>query len=86
MDTAEKIRIFLTKLQNLPENKKKIILWTIVVILAAIMGFFWIRGAIDGFTKMAESARSIKFPTINTSNMPKIPSLDILQTTSPSNK
>ena len=92
-----KIKNYLEKLQNLPENKKKIILWTIVVILAVIMGFFWIRGAMDSLSKIGEGVQNIKIPEINTSDMPTIPSLDVLsrpsgippeagQTTAPSNK
>jgi len=64
MNTAEKIRIFITKLQNLPEQKKKIILWTVVGILAVIMGFFWIRGAINNFSKIGESVKSINLQDI----------------------
>jgi Cu/Ag efflux pump CusA len=35
------------KLQNLPENKKKIILWTIVIILGLALSFFWIRATVN---------------------------------------
>ena len=85
MDIAEKIKIFLTKLQALPENKKLIILWAIVVILGLPMGIFWVKGAIKSFSKIGESISSVKLPEINTSDMPKMPSLDILQTTAPTN-
>lgn len=37
-----KIAEFIKKLQSLPEEKKKIILWTIVIILGLILSFFWI--------------------------------------------
>ncbi|MCX6718730.1 MAG: hypothetical protein NTY81_04010 [Candidatus Staskawiczbacteria bacterium] len=47
-----KIREFIIKLQNLPEQKKKIILWTIVVILAVIMGYFWIVSAMNSLSKI----------------------------------
>ncbi|MGD0576876.1 MAG: hypothetical protein ABSA74_02265 [Candidatus Staskawiczbacteria bacterium] len=74
---------FLKKLQNLPDTKKKIILWTIVAVLAVVMGYFWVNSAEKGFSKIAESTKSIKFPAIN---LPTMPSLDsILQTTTPSN-
>ena len=59
MNFAERNRAFIEKLQNLPENKKKIILWAVVVILAVIMGFFWVRGAINNFSKIGESVKSI---------------------------
>lgn len=38
LKTAE----FIRKLQNMPEEKKKAILWTIVIILGLILSFFWI--------------------------------------------
>lgn len=79
------LRPYIEKLQNLPENQKKIILWVIVGILAFIMGFFWVRGAVNNFSKIGQSIGEIKMPNIDTSDMPKLPALDILQTTSPSN-
>ena len=85
MNFAEKNRAFIQKLQNLPEEQKKIILWMVVGVLAVIMGFFWIKGTINSFSKIAESAKSIKLPSVDTSDMPKLPSLDILKTTTPSN-
>jgi hypothetical protein len=74
MSFAEKNRIFLTKLQSLPDRKKKIVLWTIVIILGLIMGFFWINGTINKLSNL---------PAVN---IPSYSSADILQTTSPSNK
>jgi len=79
-------RDFILKLQNLSDQKKKIILWTIVVILAVIMGFFWIKGTINTLSKIGESAQNTKIPQINTSDIPATPSLDVLQTATPSNK
>lgn len=67
MTFAEKNRIFLKKLQDLPDRKKKIILWTVVAILAAVMGFFWVRSAIDNFSKMGESVKNIKMPEMSVS-------------------
>lgn len=81
MKIVEKIRKFLEKLQNLSEQQKKVILWVIVAIMAVIMGFFWVRGAIDSFSKLGGAFQNIETPETNTSN---IPSLDILQTTTPS--
>ena len=72
---AEKNRIFLAKLQSLPEKKKKIILFTIVIILGLAMGFFWLTGAINNFSKIGESIKSIN-----------LPSTSVLQTVTPSNK
>lgn len=71
---------FLLKLQNLPDNKKKIILWVVVAILAVIMGSFWINGAINNFQKIGESIGQIELPQI------EMPATEILQTTTPSNE
>ena len=79
---AERNRAIILKLQNYPEKKKKIILWSIVAILAVIMGFFWVKEAVSNVSKIGESVKSINLPKIN-SNMP---ALDILQTTTPTNK
>jgi hypothetical protein len=71
---------FLIKLQNLPDTKKKIILWTIVVVLAGIMGFFWVQSAMNNFKKIGEGIGQIELPQIET------PAIEILQTASPSNE
>lgn len=55
MNFIEKSKEFLTKLQNLPENQKKIILWAIVGILAAAMGYFWVSSAMRNLSTMGES-------------------------------
>lgn len=60
------IREFITKLQNLPEKQKKIILWAIVVILGLIMGYFWINGAMNNLQKLGENVSQIKLPEIQT--------------------
>jgi len=83
MNILEKSRNFLTKLQGLPEDVKKLILWTIVTILAIIMGYFWIQEVRNSTAKMEESVKSINLPTVD---LPALPSTDILQTTTPSNK
>jgi hypothetical protein len=77
MDFAERNRIFLKKLRDLPEHQKKIILWTIVIILALIMGTFWVRSAAYNFLKIGGEIKNVKMPEINT---PNTPSLNILQT------
>ncbi len=52
-----KIKDFIVKLQNLPDKQKKIILWTIVVILGLIMGYFWIRGTMNSLQKMGQQVK-----------------------------
>jgi len=58
----EKSKIYLTKLQNLEEKQKKIIMWVIVVILGLIMGYFWVKSVMYKL----ENLGSIEF------NMPQI--------------
>jgi hypothetical protein len=36
------------------------------------MGFFWVRGAINSFSKIGQSIGEVKIPQINTSDMPTI--------------
>lgn len=47
-----KIAEFIKKLQGLPEEKKKMILWTVVVILGLAMLFFWIGMSAERLGKM----------------------------------
>jgi len=63
---------FLEKLRGMSDLKKKIVLWTIVVIAAVIMGYFWVRKTADNFQKINQNISQIKIP-------------DILQTTTPTN-
>ena len=65
MDTAEKIANFFVKLRSLPDSKKKIILWTIVVILGAVMGFFWVKGVVNSLPKIESSVKSINLSPSN---------------------
>jgi len=65
MSFAEKNRIFIAKLQNLPDHKKRIILWTIVIIVAIIMGFFWVENAISGFSKLSGEVQKVQLPEVN---------------------
>ena len=53
---------FLEKLRALPENKKKIILWTIVIVLGLIMAYFWINASIKRLESVDLSG--IKLPEI----------------------
>jgi hypothetical protein len=46
-----KFKEHLIKLQNLPDKKKKIILWTIVAIVAFVMLIFWVRVSAERISK-----------------------------------
>ncbi len=59
-----KIKEFVTKLQNLPLNQRKIILWTIVIVLAIGLGFLWLKMTITRFDKIEKSVKKIDFPSI----------------------
>jgi len=73
MTFRERCKNFLEKLRNLPEKKKKIILWTIVVILGLFMGFFWMKETISGVSEISKEVQSVKIS-------------QLLQTTTPTNK
>lgn len=77
MNLSEKIRNFLEKLQSFPEDRKKIILWTIIVILAIPGGFFWIKDTMSGIKKIAHNISQMKIFETPVSNvpMPTIPTV-----------
>ncbi|MCX6719812.1 MAG: hypothetical protein NTV36_01760 [Candidatus Staskawiczbacteria bacterium] len=56
--------VYLEKLRNLPEMQKKIVLWVIVALLGIIMGFFWVKGAMNNLNKISQSVSQIEFPDI----------------------
>src|ERR1035437_10043264 len=58
-------REFITKLQNYPEHKKKIILWTIVIILGLPMAYFWISSAGKSISKLGNA---VQIPSISTAS------------------
>ncbi len=79
MTFADKNRIFLAKLQNLPENWKKIILWTVVVVLGLAMGVFWVRGTMNSLSKIDinKEMQNVEIPQID---MPDIPAQSLQNT------
>jgi hypothetical protein len=64
MDFKSKVSKNLDYLRALPEQNKKVVLWIIVGILGLAMGFFWINGTINSFSKINESVNQIKLPEI----------------------
>jgi len=74
-----KIYEFIDKLRNMSDDRKKIFLWTAVVIFAIPMIYFWVRGATYNLQKIGQSIGQINIPQIQT------PATDILQTTTPTN-
>jgi len=77
----------LAKLRNLPENKKKIILWAVAVVLGLIMGFFWVKGAANSLSKlnMNKQMQNIEIPqtSIPYIPIPDLPNIKISNNPSP---
>ena len=70
------VRNFFKKIQGLPESKKKIILWSIVIMLGLILLIWWIKNvqeAIRGFQK-EELKKELNVPILEEKlkEMPKI--------------
>jgi hypothetical protein len=63
---------FLEKLRALPDDRKKIILWSVVAVLAIGMGIFWIKGIINSFDKIGQTANQFNLPQVE---MPEIPDI-----------
>jgi len=77
------LREYLEKLRALPEVTKKIILWAIVAILAVVLGFFWVRSAMNNFSKMGESFGKIELPKVDLPAMPSVPDFSVLDKINP---
>lgn len=58
------IKDFFKKLQNLPENKKKIILWVFVGVIAVILLFIWVDVAAKRFALINKNFQKIQIPTV----------------------
>lgn len=63
------------KLQNLPEDNKKFILWSIIVVMAIAMGIFWIGDAKRGVLDMGNYLGDIKIPEIESPDLSPINTL-----------
>lgn len=59
------IHSYIEKLRTLPDKQKKIILWTIVVILALGLGFLWFKTTVTRFAKIEEAVKKIDIPSID---------------------
>ena len=69
---------FLGKIQNLPEKKKKIILWIITVFFGLILLFVWtgIVGKVFSNFKGEKVIEDINFPELNEENKNNIGNLE----------
>ncbi|MEK7562091.1 MAG: hypothetical protein AAB509_00215 [Patescibacteria group bacterium] len=70
MNSNFKVQIsnYLDKLRGLSDKRKKIVLWSVVAVMAIIMGYFWIKSAADKLNKLGESVGQIKLPQIEAPN------------------
>ena len=59
-----KFKKYLEILRALPDSRKKIILWTLVVILGLVMSYFWIINALNVLQNIGQSISNIKVPGI----------------------
>ena len=59
------IKNYVEKLRALPDKQKKIILWTVVVVLGLVMSFFWFKISMERFEKMEESIKKTDIPSID---------------------
>lgn len=71
----ERTKNFIEYLRGLEDKQKKIILWTIVVILGLIMGYFWIRSVMYKLEKLHST--DFSFPQIETTNFENQTQLEI---------
>jgi len=65
---------FLEKIQRLPEKKRKVILWSIVTVLAVSLLFWWLnsfQNRVKGFQK-EEFIEELNLPEIEIPQMPEI--------------
>ncbi|MDP3882491.1 MAG: hypothetical protein Q8Q48_00330 [Candidatus Staskawiczbacteria bacterium] len=75
------IKNWIEKLRALSDKQKKVVLWTIVVVLGVIFSVFWVNSAMKRFSEMGQVVGQIEFPSLE---MPDIGS--VLETTSPSDQ
>lgn len=64
MEGEGKTKHFILKLQNLPERKKKIIFFTVMLFIASIMVFFAVISTKYSILRMDESLRTIDFSRV----------------------
>ena len=73
---------FLEKIRNLPESKRKIILWAIVIVLALIMLFFWIGNIPKSLNNFqgGQFIKDLNLPKIELPQVPELPDLNNIET------
>ena len=69
----------LKRIQNLPERKRKIIFWLILIVVGLGLGFFWIKNfqkALKGFQK-EEFIKELKLPKFEEEELKSLPQIEI---------
>lgn len=80
MSFKQKAKDFLEKARNWPDEKKKIVLWTIVSILAVILGIFWFISAKNRFLQLDDLGfPKVEMPDRNLNIQPATETLNFLQ-------
>jgi len=73
MELFAKAKEFLKKLQDLPEKKKKIILWVIVAIIGIILAKFWLVMAEKRIADMTkQNSINNLIPELDLKNLPNL--------------
>ena len=76
---------FLEKIRSLPEKKRKIILWVVLIVLASILLFFWtssIPRRLNDF-QAGRFIEQLNLPKIAIPQMPELPNLNNIETNAP---
>lgn len=68
MKIKEKAKLYLQKLQALPDNRKKIIIAVIAGACAVILFFFWVNNTLKNISKINNNLQGIQLPAIEDVN------------------
>ncbi len=65
---------FLEKLRSLPEFQKKLILWSLVIVLALVFFILWVRnvrGKLEAFQFQAPELPRVEMPAMESIELPQ---------------
>ncbi|MFH1423606.1 MAG: hypothetical protein ABIG29_01440 [Candidatus Nealsonbacteria bacterium] len=78
---------FLEKIRDLPERTRKIILWVVLIVFAAIMLVWWISRIpkrLDDF-QAGQFIEQLDLPKMEMPQMPELPDLNNIEINAPEN-
>lgn len=55
----------ITRLQELPESQRKIILWAVVIIFGLVLLFWWVQGLKTRFEHLQGQEGTVQLPVVN---------------------